>query len=133
VPAVLAEPGRGVAGRLLAGRVLAFLGLISFGIYLYHLAVIKQLDLWLGSPLDVPLGVRIAVYGGLGVLGAGLLASLSYYLVERPALRLRRLVSPPVAAERGEATEEPAPGLPSATAASTTSATSAGWRKRGTP
>jgi peptidoglycan/LPS O-acetylase OafA/YrhL len=133
VPAILAEPGRGVAGRVLAGRVLAFLGLISFGMYLYHLAVIKQIDLWLGSPLDVPLGVRIVIYGGLGLLGSGLLASLSYYLVERPALRLRRLVSPPVPAERGEATEEPAPSLPSATPASTTSATSAGWRNRGTP
>jgi peptidoglycan/LPS O-acetylase OafA/YrhL len=133
LPAALAEPGRGVAGRLLASRALAFLGLISYGLYLYHLAVIKQLDLWLGSPLDVPLGIRIAVYAALGVLGAGLLAGLSYYLVERPALRLRRLVSVPTPAERGEATAEPAPALPSTTPTSTASATSAGWRKRGTP
>jgi peptidoglycan/LPS O-acetylase OafA/YrhL len=115
LPAILAEPGRGVVGRILGHRVLVFMGLISFGLYLYHLAVIKQLDLWLGSPLDVPLGVRIGTYALLGVVGAVVLASLSYYVVERPALRLRRLVPT------------------SATPASTVSATSAGWRKRGTP
>lgn len=133
LPAVFAEPGRGFAGRVLGSRVLAWFGLVSFGIYLYHFAVMKKVDEWLGGPLDAPLGVRLATYAALGVLGATLLASLSYYLVERPALRLKRLVSPPVSAERGEATEEPAPAVPSATAESTISATSAGSRKRGTP
>jgi peptidoglycan/LPS O-acetylase OafA/YrhL len=131
LPAIFAEPGRGIAGRVLANRVLAYLGLISFGMYLYHLAVIRQVDTWLGSPMDAPLGIRIATYALLGLVGAVLIASLSYYLVERPALRLKRLVSPPVPAERREATEEAAPA--SATPASTASATSAGWRKRGTP
>jgi peptidoglycan/LPS O-acetylase OafA/YrhL len=107
LPAIFAVPGRGFAGRVLAHRVLAYLGLISFGMYLYHLAVIQQVDRWLGKPMDAALGVRLLTYGVLGLLGAALVASLSYYLVERPALRLKRLVSPPVAAERGEATAEP--------------------------
>jgi peptidoglycan/LPS O-acetylase OafA/YrhL len=131
LPAIFAEPGKGIAGRVLATRVMGYLGLISFGMYLYHLAVIKQVDRWLGSPLDVPLGIRIATYAVLGLIGAVTLASLSYYGVERRALRLKRLVSPPSPEERLEATEEVAPA--SATPASTASATSAGWRKRGTP
>jgi peptidoglycan/LPS O-acetylase OafA/YrhL len=107
LPAIFAVPGRGFAGRVLANRVLAYLGLISFAMYLYHLAVIRQVDDWLGKPMDAALGVRLVTYMALGLLLTVLIASLSYYLVERPALRLKRLVSPPVAAERGEATAEP--------------------------
>jgi peptidoglycan/LPS O-acetylase OafA/YrhL len=107
LPAIFADPGRGVAGRLLSTRVLAYLGLISYALYLYHLAVIRQVDRWLGGPMDAPLGVRLLTYAGLGFLIAVAISSLSYYVVERPALRLKRLVSPPVAAERGEATAEP--------------------------
>jgi peptidoglycan/LPS O-acetylase OafA/YrhL len=128
LPAVFAVPGRGVAGRVLASRVLTYLGLVSYGIYLYHFAAVKQLDDWIGGSIGGPVELQIVVLALLALAVATALASLSYYLVERPALRLKRFVSPPVPAERGEATEEPI-----ATAASTTSATSAGWRKRGTP
>ena len=133
VPAIVAEPGRGVAGRVLATRVLAYLGLISYGIYLYHFAVAKQLGDWISFP--GPAVPRFLLHALLALVGASVLATLSYYLVERPALRLKRLVRPPAPVERGEATAEPeAPvSASSATPASTTSATSAGWRKRGTP
>lgn len=134
LPAQFALPGRGVAGRLLATRALAFLGLVSYGLYLYHYAAVKQLYDWID--LGAAPEVEFLVHAALGLAGATVLAALSYYVVERPALRLKRLVRPPAPAERGEATEEPAPAGASAstaTAASTTSATSAGWRKRGTP
>jgi peptidoglycan/LPS O-acetylase OafA/YrhL len=107
LPAIFAEPGRGFAGRVLASRVLAYLGLVSYAMYLYHLAVLKQVDRWLGKPMDAALGVRLITYGVIGLLITVAIATASYYLVERPALRLKRLVSPPVAAERGEATAEP--------------------------
>jgi peptidoglycan/LPS O-acetylase OafA/YrhL len=87
--------------------VLAYLGLISYAMYLYHLAVIRQVDRWLGEPMDAALGVRLLTYTALGLLITVAVASLSYYAVERPVLRLKRLVSPPVPAERGEATAEP--------------------------
>jgi peptidoglycan/LPS O-acetylase OafA/YrhL len=132
VPAILAEPGRRLVGRILANRVLSYLGLISFGIYLYHFAVVKQLDDWLGHRIGGPAELRFLIHALLAVAAASAIASLSYYVVERPALRLKRLVRPPVRAERGEATEEPT-SASSATPASTVSATSAGWRKRGTP
>jgi peptidoglycan/LPS O-acetylase OafA/YrhL len=109
VPAIVAEPGRGLAGRVLGNRVLTYLGVVSYGIYLYHYAVVKQLEDWIGPGEGGPLLFRFLVYFIVGAAGATLLASISYYVVERPALRLRRFVSPP-----------------KATAASTTSATSAG-------
>lgn len=132
LPALFATPGRGVAGRLLATRVLTFLGLISYGIYLYQLAAVRQLNDWIGDSIGGPIELQLALQLLLALLGVVAIATLSYYVVERPALRLKRLVSPPVPAERGEASEEPI-NPSSATAASTTSATSAGWRKRGTP
>jgi peptidoglycan/LPS O-acetylase OafA/YrhL len=135
VPALFAVPGRGVAGRLLATRVLAYLGLVSYSIYLYHFAVVHQLEDWLGDWIAQD-ELRALVHAAIALVAATAVASISYYVVERPALRLKRFVSPPAPAERGEATEEPAPAgasASSATAASTTSATSAGWRNRGTP
>jgi peptidoglycan/LPS O-acetylase OafA/YrhL len=117
VPAIVAEPGRGVVGRILASRVLTYLGLVSFGIYLYHFAVVKQLDDWLAGTIAGPPEFRFVVHALLAAVGAIVLASISYYVVERPALRLKRLVA----------------SASSATPASTASATSAGWRKRGTP
>jgi peptidoglycan/LPS O-acetylase OafA/YrhL len=132
LPAIFATPGRGVAGRLLGSRVLSYLGLVSYGIYLYHFAAVKQLNDWIGDSIGGPVELQIVLHALMALLVATALASLSYYLVERPVLRLKRLVSPPVPAELGEASEEPI-NPSSATAASTTSATSAGWRKRGTP
>jgi peptidoglycan/LPS O-acetylase OafA/YrhL len=117
VPAIVAEPGRGVVGRILGSRVLSYLGLVSFGIYLYHFAVVKQLDDWLGGSIGGPAELRFLAHAVVAALGATALASISYYVVERPAVRWgrRRMSSS------------------SATPASTASATSAGWRKRGTP
>jgi peptidoglycan/LPS O-acetylase OafA/YrhL len=113
VPAILATPGRGLAGRILGSRVLSYLGLVSFGIYLYHFAVINRLDRWIGDSAGGTPEVRALVHGVLAVAFATALASASYYAVERPALRLKRLVRAPERVERGEATSEPAPAEPS--------------------
>ena len=112
VPALFAIPGRGVAGRVLGTRVLTYLGLVSYAIYLYHFAVVKQLDDWLGGRITWSPELRFLAHAALAALGATVLASVSYYLVERPALRLKRLVRSPALAERGEATTEPAPAEP---------------------
>jgi peptidoglycan/LPS O-acetylase OafA/YrhL len=112
VPAVFGAPDRGVVGRILGNRVLTYLGLISYGIYLYHYAVVQQVEDWVGHSVGGPVEFQLIVNAALAVLAAAIIASISYYVVERPALRLRRLVSPPVPAERGEATAEPAPPLP---------------------
>jgi peptidoglycan/LPS O-acetylase OafA/YrhL len=132
LPALFATPGRGVAGRVLGSRVLLYLGLVSYGIYLYQLAVVRQLNDWIGDGVGGPIELQMVVHGLIALAAVTAIATVSYYVVERPVLRLKRLVSPPVPVERGEASEEPI-NPSSATAASTTAATSAGWRNRGTP
>jgi peptidoglycan/LPS O-acetylase OafA/YrhL len=93
LPVVFGQPGRGLAGKLLASRPLRFLGLVSYGIYLYHLAIVNKVQRWLGASLPSGFAAHFFVYLVLAFLGATALASASYYLVERPALRLRNLVS----------------------------------------
>ena len=110
-PAIFATPGRGLAGRLLGSRVVRWLGLVSFSIYLYHLAVVTQLFDWIdiGGPDEF----RLIFYFLLSGLGSAAIAAVSYYLVERPALSLKRLVRDrALDSSRGEALAEPAPVAP---------------------
>jgi peptidoglycan/LPS O-acetylase OafA/YrhL len=89
LPAVLDRQPHTALERLLGSRLLAWLGLISYGIYLYHQPIVKALNggitsggnstvrfLWL-----LPATIGIAVAAG----------ALSYYVVERPALRLKEI------------------------------------------
>lgn len=103
-PAVLGAPGRGVVRGILAWRPLAWLGLVSYGIFLWHTTGLSLLHRWGLADLDVghPY-VRWGVFGvGFGIV----LGAASYYLVERPALRCKRLVGRPAPA--AEALSEPA-------------------------
>jgi peptidoglycan/LPS O-acetylase OafA/YrhL len=113
LPAVFSEPGRGLAGRVLANRALSFVGVVSYALYLYHVAVLNQLDDWLGDALTdvLPGGVgwRFGAYLVLGTIGGVAVATLSWYLIERPALSLKRLAGPVTERDRGEVAVEPAP------------------------
>lgn len=87
LPAVFGPPDRGPVGGVLRARSLAWIGLISYALYLYHSIVITRIA---------------GVMGGAGrwwrypaVTGAALVlslaaAALSYYLLERPMMRLGR-------------------------------------------
>ncbi|MEA2443752.1 MAG: hypothetical protein QOJ12_1044 [Thermoleophilales bacterium] len=116
LPALYAQPGRGVVGRVLGNRVLAYLGLVSYAFYLYHYAVIRQLGDWFGADLPHSIPGRLAVYLPAALLGATVLASISYYAVERPALSFKRLVPLRLPPERAEAVAEPAPAAPTPSA-----------------
>ena len=91
LPGVFGDVQRGWVRRLLANRALLHFGMVSYGVYLWHLAWIMQLTRWdwaeTGSGTE-----RWLLWLPPVVLGAWLLGSLSYYLVERPALSLKRLV-----------------------------------------
>jgi peptidoglycan/LPS O-acetylase OafA/YrhL len=99
--------GHGRLSRALRSGLLAWLGLISYGIYLWHQALI----FWL-----VPQGVT-GIPLVLATVGATLaIATFSYYVVERPALRRkarrsRRVPQPapaPAAAEQARPRPVPA-------------------------
>lgn len=100
VPAVFGDDAGGWVRRVLRWRWLAWLGLISYGLYLWHATIAFELvsenvqDWW--SLLPLTLGLTVVI------------ATLSYYLVERPILRFkyprgrRRLSVPDRPVTRGE-------------------------------
>ena len=81
LPAVFGDRAGGWPRRILANRWLAALGLISYGVFLWHLTIAIKLS---GEGLDsfVPLTIVTAA-------AAIPIAALSYVLVERPLLRLK--------------------------------------------
>ena len=139
LPAMFGDYTRGWVRRLLANKVLLYIGVISYGIFLYHFFVLEALHrVEFGEVVPNEWGWLWLV---AGVGGGVLLATLSWYLVERPFLRLKdRVGGPgllPVDQGSGLASAAEPDLLPAsddkAMAASTTMTSSATWRKRGTP
>ena len=110
VPAVVGDQTRGLVRRILANRVLLYLGLISYGIYLYGGASAAQIDRW-GLPQELAgwqsLLPQYVVVTAAALVLTVLIASVSWFVLERPLLRLKGLVGPP-RAPAGEALAEPA-------------------------
>ena len=67
--------------RVLGGRVLPALGIISYGFYLWHVPVLMVLRGYDLLPLDPVLGTAVALVPSLA------LAALSWFVCERPVLR----------------------------------------------
>ncbi len=83
-PAVFADGRRSLVARALSWRLLAWLGLVSYGIFLYHRPLATQLiqasDHFPGGYLG---------YGLVVAATATVCAAFSYYLVEKPFLKLK--------------------------------------------
>ena len=95
IPPVFARTGdRGVT-RFLALPVMTFLGTVAYGAYLYHRGLLHafQHD---GFQTNGTLGLVVSC--SLITVGAVALGTVSYYVVERPALRLKYRRRKPVAA-----------------------------------
>ncbi len=104
LPAVFGDQTRGYVRRFLGQPWLLYLGVVSYGIYLWHVGVFKQLDDWnLFKEGDGPMPV-VLVWFALGLGVSVVLATVSWFCLERPVLKLRRLVP----------TRKPAPGEPPA-------------------
>jgi peptidoglycan/LPS O-acetylase OafA/YrhL len=106
VPAIFGDPEQGLIRRVLAWRPILWIGLVSYGAYLYHFVVIEQLAdngfRSVAADTSPYIWFPVALAGSLAV------AAVSWYCVERPLLSFKRLV-PRRQVERGEGALEPAP------------------------
>ncbi len=85
VPAVFGDADRGPVRHVLANRVVVALGTISYGIYLWHLIVIKRIEQWTASgAIDPNLFVWLALVVSITLV----VATASWFLVEKPFIRL---------------------------------------------
>jgi peptidoglycan/LPS O-acetylase OafA/YrhL len=109
-PAVLGEPAR-VVNLSLANRALVFTGMVSYGVYLWHVPVMTQLlksDVVAESPSPVLVLIVLTLAVSLAIGAA------SWYLVERPLMRRVRSVKAYGRIRRRRAPEAPRPVLLSA-------------------
>ena len=87
LPAVFGPQGRGVVRRFLQLRPMVYLGMISYGIYLWHQAFIEKVHQWGGwAKQPLPNGPFLETLIPALALTI-VVASLSWYLVEAPLLR----------------------------------------------
>jgi peptidoglycan/LPS O-acetylase OafA/YrhL len=121
LPAAFGDPRVGFVRRLLANRVLLYVGTVSYAAYLLEFAVLIQMQRWgfasVAADTTPYLWILVAFVATVG------LASVSWFLYERPILRLKGLVSTrPGKAGRQTGLEPPEPtpaavavGVPSST------------------
>jgi len=74
-------------GRLLTVQPLPWLGKISYGLYIWHLIVRPFVFVWVIRPLHLPRTFGVLIPVTLAFVIA--VAAISYYLYERPFIRLK--------------------------------------------
>jgi peptidoglycan/LPS O-acetylase OafA/YrhL len=87
LPAIFGDGAGGAVRRLLGWRPLAWLGLVSYGVFLYHGPLIVELE-ERGAETWFPVGGLLSLTLPTVALAVAC-AAASYYLVERPALALK--------------------------------------------
>ena len=91
LPGVFGPQDKGLIRRFLRNRAVQFVGLVSYGVYLWHELLIIKFREWAGAPANAIGGnfgkLALAVFAGTLVL-----ATISYVLIERPLLRRKNWV-----------------------------------------
>ena len=84
LPAVFGNQQTGLVRRLLKSRPLALIGLVSYGIYLWHQLVIRQLQRWVHSwhELHSPFLLLLVTT----VVVTIVISTVSYRFIERPGI-----------------------------------------------
>jgi peptidoglycan/LPS O-acetylase OafA/YrhL len=90
LPAILVGTGREPVRRLLAWPVLLWLGMVSYGIYLWQAAALDAVGEL--TPLEVDVIDTTLWWVPVGFAACVAAGALSWYLLERHALKLRRIV-----------------------------------------
>jgi peptidoglycan/LPS O-acetylase OafA/YrhL len=101
LPAVFGPQDRGLVRAFLRSRPVAYVGLVSYGVYLWHEGWLDKWLQWTGRPNVLQLSAQThldrttyPLILTLTVLSSIATATLSYYLLERPVLRLKDSVRP---------------------------------------
>jgi len=87
LPAAFEQPRRDPIGRLLGAPAVAWLGLVSYGVYLYHYPIANALSGGVMSGGHATVRFLWLAPATAAITFAA--AALSYYVVERPALRFK--------------------------------------------
>ena len=83
LPAITTSVKEGVPARVLSWRPIEWCGLVSYGVFLWHVVVIRLL---LNARPELSFATLLVATMALSLLAA----AGSYYLLERPILRLKR-------------------------------------------
>ncbi len=86
-PAVFGDARRDLVRRVAGWRPLAHIGMVSYSFYLWHFAVIAQQARWWGTVPDTPL--EWVAWLVPAFAATTLVASASFYLIERPFMNLK--------------------------------------------
>jgi peptidoglycan/LPS O-acetylase OafA/YrhL len=83
--ALAAVPGRGLVGRALTNAPMRFLGMVSYGIYLWHVSVLMVLER--AGVIEALTWHRFVFTALLALALSTAAAAVSWYWLERPILR----------------------------------------------
>ena len=86
VPAVFGPQDVSLFRRFLRWRPVVYVGLVSYGVYLWHNNFLEQARIWCAFPL---FGGNFVMLLTIAVSWSVLFATASYYLVELPILKLK--------------------------------------------
>ena len=87
LPAVLGDQRRGAIRRTLRWRPLVFVGLVSYGIYLWHVPLITWMERQAGR---ASADTNFLVLTAATITAAIVVATVSWYVVEKPIVSLSR-------------------------------------------